>query len=164
MGHKRQHQDVELNMASMLDMAFQLLTFFILTFRPPPVEGQIQMRMPPPKAVANTSGKQTAGMDENIKPTDIKGVDTLTISVFSQSGGIDSMAIGSDPVPTLPGLRKKLEDVFANPASPFEQVIVQVSSKLRYGDLMRVIEICSEQKRPNNEKLTKLSFVELPEK
>ncbi len=36
---KRKQGEVELNMASMLDMAFQLLTFFILTFRPPPAEG-----------------------------------------------------------------------------------------------------------------------------
>ena len=34
----------------MLDMAFQLLTFFILTFRPAPIEGQISLRLPPPAA------------------------------------------------------------------------------------------------------------------
>ena len=38
---KRNQGDVELNLAAMLDMAFQLLTFFILTFRPSPVEGQV---------------------------------------------------------------------------------------------------------------------------
>ena len=32
-GHHSQ-EEVELNLAAMLDMAFQLLTFFILTFRP----------------------------------------------------------------------------------------------------------------------------------
>ncbi len=37
---------VELNLAAMLDMAFQLLAFFILTFKPAPVEGDIALRMP----------------------------------------------------------------------------------------------------------------------
>ena len=37
---KNAQEEVELNLAAMLDMAFQLLTFFILTFRPPPVEGR----------------------------------------------------------------------------------------------------------------------------
>ena len=52
-GRKKQHnskkqQSVELKLAAMLDMAFQLLTFFILTFRPAPIEGQIDLRLPPP--------------------------------------------------------------------------------------------------------------------
>ena len=46
-------EEVELNLAAMLDMAFQLLTFFILTFKPAPVEGQISLHMPPPQAVTN---------------------------------------------------------------------------------------------------------------
>ncbi|MGA2032431.1 MAG: biopolymer transporter ExbD [Thermoguttaceae bacterium] len=159
---KKAPQDVELNVAAMLDMAFQLLTFFILTFKPAPLEGQVSLRLPPPQAVANTQGKQTAGMDENIKPTDIKGVETLTVSVFSEGGGIDSMAVGDSQVKTLIELRKKLEEVFQNPSNPFEQVIVQVSDRLRYGDLMRVVEICADQKLPDGKKLSKLSFVELP--
>ena len=45
---KRGLEEVELNLAAMLDMAFQLLTFFILTFKPAPVEGQITLRLRPP--------------------------------------------------------------------------------------------------------------------
>ncbi len=39
---RRSQSEVELNLAAMLDMAFQLLAFFILTFRPAPLEGQIE--------------------------------------------------------------------------------------------------------------------------
>ena len=42
--YRRSQGDVELNLASMLDMAFQLLAFFILTFRPSPIEGQLMLR------------------------------------------------------------------------------------------------------------------------
>ena len=51
MRRRRRHysqEEVELNLAAMLDMAFQLLTFFILTFKPNPVEGQINLNLPPP--------------------------------------------------------------------------------------------------------------------
>ena len=51
---RRKQEDVELNVTAMLDMAFQLLTFFILTFRPAPIEGQISLRLPPPQAVVVT--------------------------------------------------------------------------------------------------------------
>ena len=36
---RRTQSEVELNLAAMLDMAFQLLTFFILTFKPAPKLG-----------------------------------------------------------------------------------------------------------------------------
>jgi len=47
MQRKKRHieGDVQLNMAAMLDMAFQLLAFFILTYRPAPVEGWAIERM-----------------------------------------------------------------------------------------------------------------------
>ena len=48
---KRQQADVALNLAAMLDMAFQLLAFFILTFRPAPMEGQIKLMLPPPNRI-----------------------------------------------------------------------------------------------------------------
>ena len=47
----RAQTGVALNLAAMLDMAFQLLAFFIFTFKPSPIEGQISLRLPPPQAV-----------------------------------------------------------------------------------------------------------------
>ena len=58
---QRPQSEVELNVASMLDMAFQLLAFFILTFRPAPLEGQISLRLPPPQPI--TGGAQPAWAD-----------------------------------------------------------------------------------------------------
>ena len=46
--------------------------------------------------------------------------------------------------------------------SPFDQVIIQIGSKLRYEELMKIVDVCTKQTLPNGEKLTKLSFVELP--
>ena len=47
MSKRRSTEDVTLNVTAMLDMAFQLLAFFILTFRPPPGEAQIYLKLPP---------------------------------------------------------------------------------------------------------------------
>src|SRR5580658_3543328 len=91
-------EEVELNLAAMLDMAFQLLSFFILTFRPAPVEGQITLRMPPPQSITPVAGGQEAGKD--VKNTDpLKGLKTLTISVLpTAQGGISQMMVGEDVV------------------------------------------------------------------
>ena len=163
----RGQQEVELNMASMLDMAFQLLTFFILTFRPPPLEGQISLRLPPAKMVANPTGKNEAG-NQDKTPVDIKGVNTLTITVSAKKDGdIDfdnnSTGVGNQPVTSLAELSAKLQGILKNPDSPFEQVIVQSSPGLRYGELMQVVNVCTRQKFPDGQKkLDKLSFEEMP--
>ena len=154
---------MELNLAAMLDMAFQLLTFFILTFRPAPVEGQIALRMPPAQPISAVQNAVQAG--DNAANTDpLQGLNSLVISLIpNAAGGIGSMAIGESAVATLGGLNDRLQSVLGDRASPFDQVVIQVGSGLRYDALMGVVDVCTRQKLPNGQKLTKLSFVELSE-
>ena len=166
MGRKRKRHsqsDVELNVTAMLDMAFQLLTFFILTFKPAPIEGQISLRLPPPQAVVVTKNGQQAGSDlKNTNP--VQGVNTLTISVFAdpKTGKIGSLGVGETQVSGIAALDGKLKEVFADPGNPLDQVIIQVSDACRYDELMKVVDICTRQVFPNGQKLSKLSFVEVP--
>jgi len=147
----------------MLDLAFQLLTFFILTFRPAPIEGQILLRMPPAEAVSPIQSAAAAGNDpQNTDP--VQGLNSLVISVIpNAAGGIGSMAIGESPLGTLAGLDDRLRTVLSDPISPFDQVIVQVGSGLHYDALMGVVDVCTRQRLPDGQPLTKLSFVELPD-
>lgn len=160
---RRSQEGVELNLAAMLDMAFQLLTFFILTFKPAPVEGQISLRMPPAQTVSPVQSAVPAGDNpENTDP--VEGLNSLVISVIpNTAGGIGSMALGETALATLTGLDDRLKAVLADPASPFDQVVVQVGSGLRYDALMGVVDVCTRQRLPDGERLTKLSFVELPD-
>lgn len=162
---RRQQGDVELNLAAMLDMAFQLLTFFILTFKPAPIEGQVSLRLPPPKPVTSTKGQQAGADTANTNP--VEGVNSLVITVTAlPSGGIEQLAIGEKSMgPSLTHLEQELKKDLNDPGNPFDQVIIQVGSDLRYDELMRVIDVCTKQtykKDGKEEKLTKLSFVELP--
>ena len=162
---KRRRSDgaVELNLAAMLDMAFQLLTFFILTFRPAPVEGQISLRMPPALPITPVRNAIQAGSNAaNDNP--VQGLNSLVISVVpNAAGGIGSMAIGEGAVATLAGLNDRLKQILSDAASPFDQVVIQVGSGLRYENLMGVVDVCTRQTLANGQKLTKLSFVELPD-
>lgn len=163
MRRKRRHppNDVELNLAAMLDMAFQLLTFFILTFKPAPIEGQVLLRLPPPQPVTKV-GAERAGADPN-NTNPVEGLTTLVISALANSdGSLKQMAVGDTPIAGLTALDRQLEDIFRDPTSGFDQVIVQVDSNLHYGPLMQVIDVCTRQKLANGDPLTKLSFVELP--
>ncbi len=157
-----QSEGVELNMAAMLDMAFQLLTFFILTFRPAPIEGQLLMHLPPAQPTTNVKATAMAGADEKNK-NPAAGLNTLVISVFPDAGGyIDSLALGENKVQSLPQLNSQLKSMFGDPDLMFDQVVVQVGDRLRYDELMKVMDVCSQQKLHNGRTLSKLSFVELP--
>lgn len=159
---RRSQSEVELNLAAMLDMAFQLLTFFILTFKPAPIEGQVLLRMPPPQPVTNINAGERAGANpSNLNP--LQGLSTLVISALAETdGSLKQMAVGEAPIGGLTALERKLEDIFRDPGSGFDQVILQVDSRLHYGPLMQIIDACTRQKLPSGEPLMKLSFVELP--
>jgi biopolymer transport protein ExbD len=168
MGRRRRSkpdEEVELNLAAMLDMAFQLLTFFILTFKPAPVEGQISLRMPPPQPLANANATKQAGETDSKDP--VQGFNTLAIILTAEdSGKLAHIYVAQQEIPVDEGPLKLFNDylkkVLNDPGSPFDQVIIQVPAKLHYSELMRVMGVCSKQTvggDPKN-KLTKLSLVD----
>jgi biopolymer transport protein ExbD len=160
---RRSQGDVELNLAAMLDMAFQLLAFFVLTFRQSPLEGQISLRLPPPQATVVVKNGEAAGADANNK-NPLQGMNTLTVSVSAdtRSGTISGLRVGEAPVSGLAALDGKLKELFQDQGNPFDQVIIQVSDSCRYDELMKIVDVCTHQTLPDGKKLSKLSFVELP--
>ena len=159
---KRKHKSaaVELNLAALLDMAFQLLTFFILTFKPAPVEGEIALRMPQAAPPVKQAGKV---MGSKTSDDPLKGLDSLTISVMANAqGGIGGLAI-EDQSLGIDNLEGRLKALLTDPNSTLKQVVIQAGSGLRYDSLMNVVDKCTKQKLPNGEPLKRLSFVELPD-
>ena len=73
------------------------------------------------------------------------------------------MGLGETRAENLTDLDNKLHEIFKpESGNSFEQVIIQVGSNLRYDALMKVVDICTHLKLPNGQKLSKLSFVEVP--
>ncbi|HEX3998888.1 MAG TPA: biopolymer transporter ExbD [Pirellulales bacterium] len=156
----RSDEAVELNLASMLDMAFQLLAFFILTFRPAPVEGQISLRLPPPQPVAETRESPPGN------PDTLGGFRTLAINLAADANGkLSEIMVGRRNVAVdekLQLFRAELNDDLNVPDSPFDQVVISVPAKLHYAELMRVVGVCSRQTIGGDPhaKLSKLSLVD----
>lgn len=154
--------EVELNVTAMLDMAFQLLAFFILTFKPAPIEGDVVLRMPPAAPTTVVQKAKTAGADaKSTNPA--QGLTSLVITVVGDdNGNIQALAIGDSQVGGLEEFATRLPTVLKDEGSGFDQVLIQVDSRLDYEGLMRVVDVCTRQQLANGKKLTKLSFVELP--
>jgi biopolymer transport protein ExbD len=169
--HKRkrpQTEEVTLNLAAMLDMAFQLLAFFILTFKPNPVEGQINLNLPPPVPIAEMKEKPD---DVDDSGSGMAAAKTLTITIAAAPNGqVSKMTVGLAPLfdgpldgSRLQRLDRRLKDVFAIEGT-FEQVLLRVGKTLDYGELMKIIDVCTRQKMADNKPVNKISFVELGEK
>lgn len=172
MYHRKRREStggVELNLAAMLDMAFQLLAFFILTFRPVPVEGQLALHLPKPNFVVGIPGGPPvkAPVDpQGLEPIDIR---TLTISVYSEPNGeVKKVAVGFGTSFTGPAnsanlfkLQKQLSDTFEIARSPYEQIQIRVASGLKYQELMKVMDVCTKQKMSNGKRVENISFIEM---
>lgn len=164
---RRAPEDVQLNLTAMLDMAFQLLAFLIFTFKPAPVEGQINLNLPPPVPIAGPDQVQ-----DDSTPSDkaAAAAKTLQITIASTANGqVASVTVGLQQLfgggldaGRLRMLDKRLKDVFAIDA--FDQVLLRVGKNLNYGELMKVVDVCSRQKMSNGKLVNKISFVPLEEK
>ncbi len=169
MGRHRRHKTkkgVELNLAAMLDMAFQLLTFFILTFKPAPVEGHLALNMPPP--VPQTKIERSENVVEGGGPS-IQQQEALHLFVTSNDLGdveqikLENSVIASgqltDPMKQV--INRRLKSLFDLQRTPFDRIQIEVDRRLRYEELMKLIEVCAKQKLPDGTNMTKISFVEM---
>jgi biopolymer transport protein ExbD len=162
--HASQTQ-VELNLAAMLDMAFQLLTFFILTFQPAPVEGRINLRLPPPAGATAISKPRAAGDTAIAEPAKIDPLQNLRAlsveAVSARDGTIDSLRLNGQLVAGPARLKVRLRELLSDPQMPFDQVVIQAGAHLRYDALMSLIDVCTDQSLADGKQFTKLSLVEV---
>lgn len=155
--------EVELNLTAMLDLAFQLLAFFMLTFKPAQVEGDVVLRLPAAMPTTIQQNAQPAGADAS-NPNPVQGLTSLVITVVSDAaGGIKSLVIGDQVVTGLAEFENRLQAILSDAGMGFDQVLLQVGSELTYEELMRVVDVCTRQRLADGKKLSKLSFVQLPD-
>ena len=165
--NKHKEEEVTLNLAAMLDMAFQLLAFFILTFKPSPVEGQLSLNLPGPNVgaqvpnAAPSSGTSSDVPKETIESYLLQVTANAdgTISRVKDTNGNDVFAGGATPQ-NLERLNRTLNEAFGK-STVYEQVLIMVDPTLRYDELMKVIDLCLRQKLPDGTSLQKISFKEL---
>lgn len=134
-------EEVAFPVAPMLDMAFQLLAFFILTFQPASNELQIDLELP----VANATKPRAVGGQARLDPsqTGLSQVDISNdlriIATSDPSGNLVSLKLGLSDVADIPTLadrltryRKLLED------KPLKIVLI-ADSLLLYDEAARII-------------------------
>lgn len=143
----------EVPITPMLDLAFQLLTFFILTFKPAPVEVQFNMNLLP---IAPATVPETAPPPEEAPSETPAPLRTLTTTLYSDgTGNLGRIELDEATVDGLEGLRQRLEPLLQDPDLSFDQAVIRVASDLHYTYLIEVIDLYAQLE------LTKVSFTEI---
>ena len=133
--------DIAVPVTPMLDMSFQLLSFFILTFKPMPTEGQLSINLPKLDASA------TPQIDPLI-PDDKK--DEYTITVHSSSTGeiallgLKKPTGGNlDNIKTLSELLDELKKI-PKPGGDAKNVsiTIEAANDLNYARLIDIMDLC----------------------
>jgi biopolymer transport protein ExbD len=168
---RKEHDSTEvvLPITPMLDMAFQLLTFFIFTYHPSGLEGQMDLSLP---ADAEKAAHKQEDVDPRSKtdknltlelPSDLtvfartvpegpyKGL-LSALYVEDRSGKVDIKNLDQN-LSELRAYLTKMRKTVANK----EAIKVQAEGKLRWEEFVRVMDACREVG------FTNISFVPPPD-
>jgi len=135
---------VALPITPMLDMAFQLLTFFLFTYSPSGLEGQMDMAALPGKhAPPDVDRAGPQGRDvgpANPQPDLVVFVEARDVGyTVTLEEGLVRTPLGRD----LPALQKALRGVRGD-AVRGSSIKVQGDGQLRWGDVVEVMDVCRQ--------------------
>jgi biopolymer transport protein ExbD len=155
---RRRHADdagpgVVLPITPMLDMAFQLLTFFIFTYHPSGFEGQMELSLPTDNT---TAADKLENVDPNLKPDKNRELEVKTdllVRVRTQQNGQNygeisdvsvedsgnSTSLGND----LKKLLQHMQDL-AKKVDPKQGIKVQGDSRLKWDGMVQVMDRCRQ--------------------
>jgi biopolymer transport protein ExbD len=127
----------------MLDMAFQLLAFFILTFKVPSAETHIDLELPatPAALPAAVSGKAVPRPARNVD-TDLEN-DLLVRAEADDLGDLKAVRLGEARIPDLATLGSRLHRYTELLEGQPLRVRLVADDNLRYEPAARIIATCS---------------------
>jgi biopolymer transport protein ExbD len=130
--------DITLPITPMLDMSFQLLSFFILIFRPLPLEGQMAMHLP---AVGDKTDLSDRDDEEVIEEYRLR-VDATArgdVALLSLRGPTRNIPIASN--------QKLLKELQSLPkplgrGTDGVSITIESSAGLTYARLIEIMDVC----------------------
>ncbi len=147
-----------------LDMSFQLLAFFIMTYHPSALEGHIDGKLVPPSETATKSPTPVAVVD--LPPdADPDAAETMLVQIKSvPKGGVEGNRHDGEPSqillkqlqetkvvtdssdPSLDDGLKKLDDelkrILKQPGAVKSAIKIEGDGNLRHQYVMRVYDVC----------------------
>jgi len=142
--------DINQVITPMLDLAFQVLLFFIMTYHPSQLE-EGQMNLSLPDSAQTQAAKADQADPKNSMPGDLELPSEVTVLVKTQRGGASQGGIseitvqesqGQHPVADAQELGKYLAKARTS-LSNQNDIKIQADSKLKYAYVMEVMDMCT---------------------
>ena len=136
-------EEVAFPVAPMLDMAFQLLAFFILTFKAPSAETHLDLDLPA------TPAALPAVLEGRVPPRPARRVDTdlendlLVRAEADDLGDLKTLRLGEAALPDLPTLGGRLRRYIQLLEGRPLRVRLVADDRLRYEPAAQIIATCS---------------------
>ncbi len=134
--------DIYFPVAPMLDMAFQLLAFFILTFRPPTAETHIDLHLPATPAALPSAPRGAARPTSRTVDVDLEN-DVVIRAEADDLGDLKSLRLGEAPVEDLTQLGRRLRRYVELLGTRPMRVRLIADDRLLYEPAARIIAVCS---------------------
>jgi biopolymer transport protein ExbD len=143
-GKRRKRANVDyvepdLPITPMLDMSFQLLAFFIMTFQPTKMEGQILLALPKDEggeaAVPNPTDDATVSYVVSVASN---SAGTIQEMLLIQKGSVDTRPVnlGADPKRYFDELKRRADDLKGKPG----KLILEIDGALLNDHVVRLID------------------------
>lgn len=146
--------EVEIPVTPMLDMAFQLLTFFIFTYHPSEMEGQMEMALP-------GGGTYKAQKQEDVNPESMSDPDVdaqakVTLRVKTQHSDeagaiafpIEIEGLSKDSASSIKDLEAKLTVMRGSDkgekveGAPADSVKIEAEKRLKWSFVVEIMDAC----------------------
>ncbi|HTU18116.1 MAG TPA: biopolymer transporter ExbD [Gemmataceae bacterium] len=164
---RRKHEEgpePTLPVTPMLDMAFQLLAFFVMTYHPSDLEGQMELSLPS-ESITQAKNQEQVKSDAAAEKNPLELPADVTVIVRTQHDNVNNGLIsdlslqdtaGVHPVGnSLDNLRdelKKRSETVENK----ENIKLQADAKLKWQEVLNVMDACHQAGFKN------VSFVKPP--
>jgi biopolymer transport protein ExbD len=136
-------EDVQFPVTPMLDMAFQLLAFFILTFQAPSAETRLDLYLPA-AAVALPGSPQGQALPQPTRRADLDlETDLLVRAQADDLGELKALRLGDAILPSIPELGERLSRYSELLKGRPLRVLLLADDRLKYEVAARLVGTCS---------------------
>lgn len=139
-------EEAKSNLTSFLDLIFNIMAFFVMTFSPPSLEKNFDVRLPTPKIdTPDPAAKEPVeGFIPEDEPDIFKNMKiTLTANPEGSLGGIQ---IENRSIPNLVRLTSELkfltESIGADRGNAVDAAVIVASPTLKYEHVLAAVDAC----------------------